>query len=104
MRQRFLLALHLVYAIKDGKAFGKDGASGEREASLREIAALNAALLRHGAVIKRVHAGEDFEQRGFAGTVRADQSYAVMWRDEPVEVLEKDFWAKALPGCRELNH
>src|SRR6267154_861803 len=52
-RQVFLFALHLVYLLKNRKAFGKDRASGKRKAILRQVPRLNAALLRDRTVIER---------------------------------------------------
>src|SRR5712672_3033877 len=42
-REIFLLALHLVYMLKNRKALGKDRAAGKRKAVLRQVAALDAA-------------------------------------------------------------
>src|SRR5471032_868067 len=104
MRQLFLLTLHLVDLLENRKALGEDRAAGKREAVLRQVAALDSTLLREGAVVERVDAGKDFEQRGLAGAVGAYQADAIMRRDQPVKFLEEDLGAKALAGCGELNH
>ena len=57
-----------------------------------------------GAVVERVHAGENFHQRGFAGAVAADQADAVVGRDQPVRVFEEKFVAEAFSGAGKLNH
>ena len=56
------------------------------------------------AVIEPLDAGEDFEQRGFAGSVGADDADALFWRDEPVQVFKEDSGAEAFPGACQLNH
>ncbi len=41
---------------------------------------------------------EDFEERGFAGAVAADETSALVRRDEPVGVFEEEFLAEAFAG------
>ena len=47
---------------------------------------------------------ENFQERGFAGAVRADQADAVFGRDQPVRSFEQELVAKAFSGAGELNH
>jgi hypothetical protein len=84
--------------IEDGEALVEDGAAGEREAVLREVADGHAADVGALAVVERLDAGEDFEERGFAGAVSADEAGALVGRDEPVDVVEEQFGAEALAG------
>ena len=84
--------------VENGQAFVEDGAAGERDAVLRQIAGADAFHHVDGAVIERFDAGEDFEQRGFAGAVGADDADALLRRDQPVEVFETEFWGRSV--CR----
>ena len=56
------------------------------------------------AVIERFDPGEDLQQRGFAGAVRAHQADAVVGRDHPVSVFEEELVAETFPGGGQLNH
>src|SRR5579859_1738181 len=104
MRKLFLFTLHLVDMLENGKTFGEDAASGERESVLREVAALYAALLRDGAVIQRLKAAQNLQKSGLAGAVRAYQADTIVRCDQPVELLEEDLGTETLAGLGELNH
>ncbi len=56
------------------------------------------------AVVERLDAAEDFQQRGFAGAVGAHQPDAIVRRDEPVEIFEQELGAEAFAGRGELDH
>ena len=88
VRQRFLLLLEGQQIGEDGHAFGEDGAAGKRETFLREVADAGAFHGDHGAGVQAVHAGQDLQQRGFAGAVGAHDAGALVGRDQPVEVFE----------------
>ena len=47
---------------------------------------------------------DDFEQRGFAGAIAADQPDAVLGRDQPVEIIEQKFVSESFAGRGELQH
>ena len=85
-------------------ALGEDGAAGERQPILRQVAALMPFGTADGAVVERFHAGQNLQQRGFAGAVGADDADAVVGRDQPVGSFEEEFVAVALAGAGELNH
>ena len=102
--QRFHLLLHLAQVLEHAHAFGEDGAAGERQAVLRQIALADAFGKGDVAVIERFHAAQDLEQRGLAGAVGADQARALLGRDQPVAVFEQEFVAETLAGALQLNH
>ena len=100
----FGLALQRVEMVEDGEALGKDGLAAEGEAVLRQIADGHALDTGQRAVVQVLQAGEDLEQRGFAGAVAADQAGALVRRDQPVGVFKEEFGAESLAGCGELKH
>ena len=77
----------------------KTRAAGERQSVLRQIALRDALGEADGAVIERLHAAQDLEQRGFAGAVAADQAGALLGRDQPVAIFEEKFVAETFPGA-----
>ena len=95
----FELLLDGLHLGEDAHALGKDGAAGEREAVLRQVAGGDAAGGGVSAVIERVEVAEDFEEGGFAGAVGAHQSDAVFVSDEPVDAIEEELGAEAFAGC-----
>ena len=100
----FLLVFERAQVGEDGHAFGEHGAAGKREAFLRQVADGDALLGGDGAGIEALDAGQHFEQRRFAGAVGAHDAGALVGRDQPVDVLEKDFGAVAFAGPGELDH
>ena len=56
------------------------------------------------AVVERLDAAENLQQRGFAGAVRADQAHALVRSDEPVEIFEQELGAESFAGRGELDH
>ncbi len=100
----FGLALQRVQMVEDGEALGKDGLAAEGEAVLRQIADGHALDTGERAVVQGLQAGEDLEQRGFAGAVAADQAGALVRRDQPVGVFKQEFGAESLAGGGELKH
>ena len=104
VRQLFHLHFHLLQRSENRHAFGEDAAAGKREAVLRQVAGADAARDAERAVVERLHARQHFEQRGFAGAVRAHQSGAVLGRDQPVEIFKQQLGAEALAGAGKLNH
>ncbi len=85
--------------VEDREAFVEDGAAGEREAILRQVADGHAFDVGALAVVERLDAGEDLQQRGFAGAVAADEAGALIRCDEPVDVFKEEFWAEAFAGA-----
>src|SRR5215471_7834941 len=96
--------LHLLQVREDAHAFGKDRASRKCETVLRQISLRNSLSEADGAVVQRLHAAQDFQQRSLAGAIRPDQPGALFGRDEPIAVFEQEFMAEALPSARELDH
>ena len=92
------LFFHGVEIVEDRHALGKDGATGEGEAVLREVAGGNAPGARDGAIVERFKSAEDFHDGGFAGAVGADEADAGLRRDEPVGIFEEQFVAVTLAG------
>ena len=85
----FGFALEGVEVVEDGEAFGEDGFAAEGEAVLREVAEGHAFDAGELAVVEGFDTGEDFEQGGFAGAIAADETSALVRRDEPVGVFEE---------------
>ena len=54
-----------------------------------------------GAVVQRLQAGEHLHQRGFAGSVGADQRGLFVVPDEPVGLKKQDPRAEPLAGILE---
>ena len=104
VRELFHLHFHLLQRSENRHAFGEDAAAGEREAVLRQVAGADAARDAELAVVERLHAGQHFEQRGFAAAVRAHQAGAVLGRDHPVEIFKQQLGAEALAGAGKLDH
>ena len=102
--ERFQFRFHGAQVVEHRHAFGEDAAAGEREAVLRKISGRCAFGDDQAAVVERVHARENFHQRGLAGAVAADQADAVVGRDEPVRVFEEEFVAETFSGAGKLNH
>src|SRR6185437_13826878 len=100
----FHLALHVMDVFKNREAFSEHSAAGERETILGQVAAAHAALAVGGTVVKPINPGENLQQRGLSCAIRAHQTNTVVRGDEPVEILEQDFWAKTLAGLGELDH
>ena len=80
------------------QAFVEDGAPGERDAILRQIARADAFHHVDGAVVEPLDSGEHFQERRFAGAVGADDADALLRRDQPVEIFKKNFGSEAFPG------
>jgi len=100
----FELALHVLEFVEDGEALGEDGAAGEAEAILGEVAGGDALLEGGVAGVGGIEAGEDFEDGGFAGAVGADEADAVLGGDEPVDAFEEELGAEAFAGVDEGDH
>ncbi len=104
VREGFLLLLESQQVGEDGHAFGEDGAAGEGEPFLRQVADAGALHDGDAAGVERVHAGQDFEECGFAGAVGAHDAGALVGGDQPVQILEECFGAEAFGGPGELDH
>src|SRR6185312_11001451 len=102
--QLFHLTLHVVDVFKNREAFREHSAAGERETILWQVAAAHAALAVGTAVIKAINASEHLQQRGLPCAIGADQANTIVRRDEPIEVLKQNFWAKALSRIWTLDH
>ena len=85
-------------------AFIEDGAAFKTKPILRQIAEGRVPGGDDRAVVERLEAGENFQQRGFTGAIRADQSDAGVRSDEPVKIFEEKFGAEAFTGGGELDH
>ena len=97
----FDLPLHLADFVENGQAFFKDGAAGEPQPFLRQVADAHAAGLLHGAVVQRLKTGEHFHECGFPGAIGADQGGFLAGPDEPVG-LKKEY-ARSKPLARILQ-
>ena len=104
VRELFHLLLQRAQVAEDRHAFVEDGAAGELQAILRQIAESRVLGGGDAAVIERLKAAQNLQQRGFAGAVGADQADAIMRSDQPVEIVEQELGAEAFAGGRELNH
>lgn len=98
------LLLHGAQFVEDGEAFLEDGAAGEGEAILRQVADGHAFGALHRAVVERVEPGENLHERGLAGAVGADEGGALVGRDEPVGVFKEKFVTETFAGVGELKH
>ncbi len=104
MVQGFEFLLHAQQIGEHGHALGEHSAPGKFQAVLRQVAEGDALHGVDAAVVQRLHAGENLEQRGLAGAVRADQADAVVRRKHPVQLLEQDPRAETLARIRKSNH
>jgi hypothetical protein len=94
----FHLLLQGAQVGEDRHAFVEDGASGELQAVLREVAEGGVFGGDDAAVVERFEAAEDLQQRGFAGAVGAHQSDASVGGDEPIQIVEEKLGAEAFAG------
>ncbi len=94
----FHLHFQRLQPTEHGHTFFEDGAAFETQAILRQIAEGSVFCRRDGAVVERLDAAQDFQQCGFAGTVGAHQSHAVVGRDEPIQIVEQKFGAEPFSG------
>ena len=104
VREFLLLVFERAQVGEDGHALGEDGAAGEREAILRQVAQGDALLRGDGAGIEALDAGQHFKKRGLAGAVGAHNAGALIGRHQPVGILKKDSGAVALSRPGELDH
>src|SRR5580704_12386870 len=104
MRELFEFTLDGMQSGEHSHAFGKYGATGKREAVLRQIASGGAFGNDQRAVVEGVQAREHLHQRGFARAVRAHEANAVVGRDQPVGVFKKKFVAETFSGAGKLDH
>jgi len=104
MHQGFEFLLHRAQLIEYRHALGKNRAPGKRKAILRQISCSGAFGDGERAVVQRVQSGEYLHQCRLAGAVRAHQANAVVGRDQPVSILEKEFVAETFSGARQLDH
>jgi hypothetical protein len=75
--------------VEDGEAFVEDGAAGEGEAVLGQVAEGHSLGAGEGAVVERFDTCEHLEESGLAGAVTADQASAFVWRDQPVRIFKQ---------------
>src|SRR5581483_12076710 len=99
-----LLALERQHFRKNAQTFLKDGSARQGQAVLGQITYAQAPGPIDPARIERLQPGEDFEQRGLAAAIAADQANAVLRRYEPVESVEEEPLAKALASPGQLKH
>src|ERR1700722_10582974 len=104
VQQRFEFLLHRPQVFEDRHALGEYGSSRKREPVLWKIASGGALGHDERTVVEGVDPGQHFHQRGLAGAVRAHQSDAITWRDEPIGIFEEKLMAETFSGARELNH
>ena len=104
LRELLLLVFERTQSGEHGHAFGENGAAGEREAVLRQVAEGDAFLCGDAAGIESFDAREHFEQRRFPGAVGAYQAGALVRRDQPVDTFEENLGAVALSRPVELDH
>ncbi len=98
------LGFERVEMVEDGETLGEDGLAAQREAVLREIAEGHAFDAGQLAIVKGFHASQNLEQGGFAGAVAADQTGALVRRDQPVCVFKEEFGAETFAGSGKLKH
>ena len=77
---------HLPQSFRDGV---KHRGIGRENGLLRHRRHPQPALLRHGAVVQRLHAGQHFEQRGLAGAVAADQADPFAGFNSEIRTIEE---------------
>ena len=71
---------------------------GERQPVLRQVSGADALGAADGAIVEAFGAGQNLQQGGFTGAVRAHQPHAVARRDHPVRAFEEELVAIALAG------
>ena len=102
--QVLLLLFELAQVGEHGHALGEDGAAGEREPFLRQVAEGDALLGGHDAGIESLDAGQHFQERRLAGAVGAHDAGAFVGRHQPVGVFKKDSGAVTFSRPCELDH
>ena len=74
--------------IEDGEALLEDGLAAHGEAVLRQVADGGAFDAGDLAVVERLDAADNLEQRGFACAVAADETGALVGGNQPVHVIK----------------
>ncbi len=97
-------AFHVADFVEDGQAFLEDGAAGEAQAFLRQVADAHAAGLLELAVVEGFQAGENLHQGGLAGAVGADEGRFFPAADKPVGLKEQDPGAEPFAGILQGEH
>src|SRR5271157_1046568 len=82
------LLLQRAQAAEHGHAFVENRTAGELQAVLREVAVGRVLRGRDAAVVERLHAAKNLQQRRLSGAVGADQANALARRDQPIQVIE----------------
>jgi hypothetical protein len=100
----FDLALHRAQFVEDRQALFKDGAPGQLQPLLRQVADAHAAGLLHHAVVKAFETGEHLHQRGFSGAVGTDKRGFLVAADEPIGFEKENARTKPLAGILQREH
>ena len=96
--QLFLLRFHGADVLEHRHAFIEHRATGEVDTILRQIARTNAFHPVDGAVVEAFNAGHYLEQGRLARPIAADNTDALLRRNEPVQVFKQCFGAEAFSG------
>ena len=102
LHDRHLVLDHAQAVLQCGHVFGrgeglvKDGAPGHLDGFLLQIANDGVLGEADGALVAGIATGDDLEQGGLAGTVRADQRDTVAYADTQRRALEEDAFAEGL--------
>src|SRR5437868_12199504 len=104
VREGFHFLFDVEQMAKNGEAFFRDAAAGERQTVLGKVASGRVLGRGKRPFVERLHAREHLQQSRFARAVAADQADAFSWTYDPVTVFEKSLGAKMFSGRGELNH
>src|SRR6185437_7103306 len=104
MRQIFLFLLQSAKRIKDGHALGEHRAARKIDAILRKVAGDNALCGIDRPIVERLNLRQNLQQRRLPRTIRADNTNALLRRNQPIEIFKKNAGAEAFPGFGKLNH
>ena len=104
VRELFHLLFERAQIGEDRHALVEDGAAGKLQAVLRKVAESRVLGRDDRTVVECLEAAENFQQRGFAGAVSADQADTRVRRDQPIEIFEEEFGSESFAGGGELNH
>src|SRR5271166_2234697 len=85
----FHLLLQRAEIAEDRHTFVEDGSTGELQAILRQVAVSRVLCGGDVAVVERLHAAKNLQQRRLTRAIGADQADAFVRRDQPIQVVEE---------------
>ena len=102
--ETFHLLLKRAQIGEDRHALVEDGAAFKTQAVLRQVTEGRVLGRNDGAVVERLDPAKNFQQRGFAGSISADQADTGVRCDQPIKIFEEELRPESFAGGGELNH